>query len=490
MSIYKPADFASTTPPPRIMGTEMEYMLRVDEEDYTPAAMVVRAARRAFDTDDRIDFLPNGARVYPDVGNVEYATPECLGPREQTLAELAGQFIVQRAVSDELGTKIPFYRRVGGPDTTGERSLGYHQNFLTLPYADKKEQEHDSQVLGAHLVSRVVWSGSGMVGSTYALSQKAHDVQKYDDNPELLKDYYDPQVLRIGHYGARTADKHKPLLAWSRSGEGLLESHSTGWERLEVRYADANHSPWGMFMSMATTSLVLRLLEHKQMLPDSVWDGLRIKHLADSTQQISKDISFQQTHELVSGEVLTAVDLQQRFARLAVALSCQIQLPKDEHYASQQWLTVCDDLSNYDPLSVGSLDTFTDRLEWAARLRTIYAKNMRNITSYKSDHVRQPCGPNFLINTDNELALGVDQIWDQIHPSSVAHNFWKRRQPEFYAKNSAAIEDFMVHPPRFTRAYTRGKAMRRGYIPSSGNWCSMIGAGGKIELPDPYDYGD
>lgn len=61
----------------------------IEEDNYEVPKAITGIARVLAGGRDSVEFLPNGARVYPDVGNIEYATPECLGPRQLACAEIA-----------------------------------------------------------------------------------------------------------------------------------------------------------------------------------------------------------------------------------------------------------------------------------------------------------------------------------------------------------------------------------------------------------------
>lgn len=475
MSVYTPEDFAGCTPPPRVMGTEMEYSLsKRQTNSFGETTAITKVIRDIHGGYPEESFMPNGSRIYADVGNIEYATPECLGPAESVCAEIAGQNMVERGFSRWRNGKEHLYRRTGGIDSTGlESSVGYHQNFLTPPYASLLEQQYDAQIIGAHLVSRVIWSGNGNLTTKYNFSQKAHDIQNgvYYGGPH--NNYFNSQILRIGDHGERVRAKQKPLLVWSRSGEGMMEAHADGWERLEVRYADANHSPWARFMSMATTSLVLRLLEHKDSFDLDVWQGLRIKKLSAAVMQISADTNMQQRYEMVSGEKLKALDLQRRLANMALELSQKVELPDDEQSAAFKWREVCDDLDSYEKDNPESLRLLSNRIEWAARLRAMKRQNQRKGRKMIARH--------------NHTAVAVDQAWDVIYPTSIASTYWCSQQLDFFVKNMPAIELLTHMPPRFTRAHRRSAALRAGFRVPVGKWDRVQGKDQRTTyFPDPY----
>lgn len=465
MSIYKPEDFSGQNPPPRIIATEMEYLASVPLGRDSYSRSVIRSAQFLLESSLNSQFLPNASRLYPDVEHVEYAGGEGLGPREAVCVEMAGQFIIASA-ADERGDKDgPLYRRTGTGHTPGlGTSLGYHQNLLTPRYERIEDQKRDAQVMGAHLATRVIWSGSGMVGEKFVFSQKAHDVAR--DRHE---------IIRVGYYGDRTAKRNKPLLAWSAGSGSSMESHAKNWERMEIRYADAVHSPWARYMSLATASLVLRLCEHRDKFPETRWRDVMLGNLPKTALNSSSDTSFKQLHHTVSGKRFTALQIQRQFAEMAHALITEhdVLLPQDEVEAVYEWLRICDDLEQVDFTNPDTLMRISDRVEWAARYRAIARR-----------------AGNTVINKENKEAVAIDLAWDQIYPSSVAEDkYWRKKQPEFYAKHDPDILDLVFEPPRFTRAFQRGQYLKKGAVVNNNSWTSLSYMGRRIDLLDPYDFG-
>src|SRR5690606_34750528 len=80
-------------------------------------------------------YRPNGARVYLDCGDhPEYATPECLGPRQLVAADLAGQRVLAegaaRYVAAMAATATPVRARVLRSNVDdGGNSWGTHECY-------------------------------------------------------------------------------------------------------------------------------------------------------------------------------------------------------------------------------------------------------------------------------------------------------------------------------------------------------------------------
>ena len=106
-------------------------------------------------------FLANGARLYLDTGlHPEYATPECVDPRDVIRYVHAGDRVLSRLASDAgkrgvLGMRTLIFR--GNVDYSGAGTTwGCHESYM------HRADPHTLQAaLVPHLVSRVVYSGAG-----------------------------------------------------------------------------------------------------------------------------------------------------------------------------------------------------------------------------------------------------------------------------------------------------------------------------------------
>lgn len=479
MSIYTPADFASDTPPPRIMGTETETMLSIYSDD--AAQELTHMVRGRYGGTTRHGFLPNGARVYQDCFNVEYATPECLGPLQTACAEMAGRLIVSET-ADACKVEYKIYNRTGGYDgkvAVGQEedkrshTNGYHQNLLTPRYHQIEDQLHDARIMGSFVSSRAPWAGVGVLNKKgYLYSQKAQEILCGDigDGP----DYLEP-ALKIGELGSRTTRGFKPVLNWSRYNvSNRMESHSKEWERLEIRHADAPHSPWLKVMSIGAASLTLRILEHKHLFKKTDWQDLMFRGIGAAARLTSQDINFTTQHELISGKSTTALAFQKRLATMALELAEQVLLPEDERSVAEQWLKVCEDIEKTDINDQDTVDILCDRLDWAARLRTI-RRHLGGLAV--SD-----------LSFANAEAAKIDIIWDQIYPYAFSDKYWQKQQPDFYAQYWTDIEGLMHRPPAETRAFKRGNLVRSQPELAFVDWSRISTYSNRHKtMPDPYN---
>ena len=129
-------------------------------------------------------FLPNGSRLYLDVGShPEYATAECDDLTTLIAHDRAGELVVQDLVDDaqarleEDGVAGEIYVFKNNVDSAGN-SYGCHENYLVGRETDFAGA---ADALLPFLVTRQLVCGAGRVvrgprGATYALSQRADQV--------------------------------------------------------------------------------------------------------------------------------------------------------------------------------------------------------------------------------------------------------------------------------------------------------------------------
>lgn len=451
---YVPGDFFSDTPPPRIMGSEMEYTISPhDEESEADAHHLNDAMEGAVgqvlggDKSANRYALRNGGQLYVDYGDVvEYDTPECQTAYELALHEFAGHFVVAR-VAQAYESDIPAhaYTRVGydhqpnHPDT-----VGYHENYLiTQPILEQLDGKAEARkIFAGYLATRNVWSGAGIVGEHFRLGQKAHGVGGIQN-------------------GDTTSHGRKPMFR--------MLPESDNWFRLETRCTDANMSPEMTQLKFACTSLFLRLVEHNALR------GMPVLHnTVNVMRDVSADTTFTKTYStLDGGRRMSAVDYQQQLASRALRLSETIQLPREEVAAAQKWYEICDDLKLTN-LKRGEFSGLENTVEWLAKYKFI---------SNKVKGGR--------LNRYNVEAVAADLRWEEISPLGYGTRYWQSvaHDPAF-AK--LKLERRLYAPPA-TRAQARVAAyFQENFSPDTITWNYVKGTNdnGSSQawlFSDPYD---
>src|SRR5690606_1766435 len=82
--------------------------------------------------------------------------------------------------------------------------------------------------------------------------------------------------------------------------------------RLHILFGEPNMIEYAMWLKIATTSIVLDLLENN-LLPDA----LRLENAVQTLRDVSRDDSYQWKTILANGRSIGAIDLQRTYLELA-----------------------------------------------------------------------------------------------------------------------------------------------------------------------------
>lgn len=432
--MYRTEDFASASPPPRIIGTEMEYHFQ--PESINPKVIAKRLGQLGLSLIGQ--YSSNGARVYPEFG-IEYASPECLGPSQAATADFTGMAIINHLTS-EKATEFPILRLSGSfnPNTKTGDSRGYHQNFLTPLPSSGADQELVMSVLSSYLATRIIWDGSGMsTPDGFLLSQKAPGIGR---------------PVERG-FGNRTEHGKKPLAGFLAADGNASDKVTKDWALVEVRSADAHMSKTQAYASLAVTSLVLRLLEQRVINHHNA-DRFIINNPIGSLRALNRE-QGRSALQLASGKKTTAQGLQERLATAALSLTERVRLPDDEIVAARRYLDLCQKLKQLSDCRALARD-----VEWAA----------------KKFFIKQKYGENPL-DID---ATAFDLQWHRIDDKSVGLRVYKKLDPWMSLEEDGATR---LEPPK-TRAAARGAAIKSG-ICKDVSWNRIVLNNGEpIQLDD------
>lgn len=257
----------------RIFGIETELGVSVTRTaqpvDPARAAMTMFAPvvtrQRATNT-----YLTNGARLYLDVGShPEYASPEARTPAEALTYDLAGETIMRRlglrakaTLAEETGERgLALHLYKNNLDSQGS-SFGCHENYLLRRSVALSDVQ---RALIPFLSTRLLWAGAGHLGagaacggevaasgglSGFVLSQRAGHL---DDTVSSSTTRSRPMV------NTRDEPHADPNL----------------YRRLHVIVGDSNRSQTATWLRLATTHLVLCMLENGDASrPDSAFARL------------------------------------------------------------------------------------------------------------------------------------------------------------------------------------------------------------------------
>jgi len=233
-------------------------------------------------------FLENGARLYLDVGShPEYATPECDDIRQLIAHDKAGERILEALVNAaemrlrEEGIAGQVYLFKNNTDSAGN-SYGCHENYLVSRYGEfGKLAEH----LIPFFVSRQIFTGAGKVlqtarGARFCISQRAEHIWE-------------------GVSSATT--RSRPIINTRDEPHADAEK----FRRLHVIVGDSSMSEYSAWIKIATTAVLLRMLEEGVVMRD-----LSLENPIRAIREISHDITCRRKVRLANGREASGIELQ------------------------------------------------------------------------------------------------------------------------------------------------------------------------------------
>src|SRR3989344_3813128 len=459
-----PDSFFSDAPPPRIIGTECEYEIQTGaRQQGNTGEFIQKTGLRSAGLKSVGGYLSNGGRLYLDVGeHLEYGTPECLGPRQAAAADVAGAYIMQRIVEGSKREHNGLYRNAGTylvhtriEDGKTEvisngSSRGYHENYM-FPRRVSDDPALDT-VMPSFLATRL-WAMSGTLRSSFVYSQKVWG---------LGGDPVERQIAR------RTQHGNKPMIIIppANKDSDVLGCHQ--WARLEVRFADPGLSPTVRYLGLAATSLVLRMIEHKDVVGKDFLHGLEFRDPMAAAKMFADDLTLSRTADTEEGKQYTAMDVQEALADTAIWLSQTIDLPQDEAEAAVRWYGIIERMKAANPADS----------DWGNLIYELDVAAKHNYLARNHSRVEQ--------NRENPDAVQRAFTWDRVLPRGGGMIWWEKFPSEAVAPES--IEELLTGVPG-TRASIRAAEIRgnRGEI-TGANWTMVSFKKGPVKkFLDPYE---
>jgi len=373
--------------------------------------------------------LPNGARYYVDHAHPEYSTPECLEPRDLVVHDKAGERILERSLA-EVSREMPgaptlsIYKN--NSDGKGN-SYGTHENYLVdraVPFGDIVRD------LTPFFVTRQVFTGAGKVG--YEAQWDERGRQGYQLTQRA--DFFETEV------GLETTLK-RPIINTRDEPHADPEKY----RRLHVIVGDANMCEVAQFLKVGTTAIVLKMIEDG-FLPD-----LTIANPVAAMHAISRDVSLGAEVELSDGRRMSALQMQEGYLEYAEKYVDREDDTPSNRAVLQRWKAVLQGLMN-DPMALAR------QLDWVAKLRLLEGYRERDELAWSEPKLR---------------AIDL-QYHDVRRDKGLYHRLEAAGKVERIttdAEVEAAIDD----PPEDTRAWFRGRCIRR--FPdaiAAASWDSLI----------------
>lgn len=401
----------------RIYGIETEYGITCATDTgaaMPPDEVARRLFRRVVEWGRSSNvFLPNGSRLYLDVGShPEYATAECDTVRELIATDRAGERIMGELVDDAQrqldadGVAGRIHLLKNNTDSVGN-SYGCHENYLVRRRGDFARL---ADVLVPFLITRQIMVGAGKVlpvgaGAIYCFSQRA------DHMWEAV---------------SSATTRSRPIINTRDEPHADAEHY----RRLHVIVGDSNMAEPTTLLKVGSADLILRMIEAGSAAKD-----LTLENPMRAIREVSHDLSARTPIALATGKTITAIDLQREYLARVSAFLAGGTAEHAAHDAAviELWGRVLDALESDD---FASIET---EIDWAIKLSVLRRYQER---------------------------LGVELADPRIARLDLAYHDISRTQGLYHKLadaglvtrivSEAEVETAQTCPPQTTRAKLRG----------------------------------
>ena len=437
-----------TTPeqsaPRRITGIENEWSIVYDDplnKRYVPISraqiilLIEKHLPEYLTRSDDLGMMSNGARLYRDsLDFLETASAEEVSLQAAVAGDIASERIVAAMVhsaiqAGHLPSSSRVNKRVVGdraPDATGGiHTWGYHVSFAA---DSKKLRTTDDRMspLAAHLASMDIYAGAGIL-------------RPYDPNHAYV---IGQKKLNLScNFSTASHGTSQPLISDRNEAHAADENL-----RIHVTSMDPHISPWATWMSLGTTSIVIRLMENgytaEEFMKDSETDPYVI------AREVARDPSLKNEYSLRGGKRMSAIDMQDRLYKQAES----IQLSDEERAVMKEWKRALDTLKR-NPLELTDAD-------WVMRYNLIRNKTEKADVGLGSNIARY-------WNDEYDLVYEYPKTTEQGVAKRSLVNYLRARSFSSHLPPEELISDRMESAPSDTRAAARAELIKQ-YIGRKG----------------------
>lgn len=461
-----------TGAPPRIMGIEAETrpsagckVSKIQARTYMALGMPYFSGSTPSRT------WLEWASIHDEVGeHIELRTPESLGPEEAVISTLValrgfqkllkGAYPVELPLRKDGPTPTTVYYHAGsfdhqdGPEGSYQRR-GFHHSMMG-PTPKPENPLRITSLLGSFKAT-ASWAGAGALGPYgFLVMQKDGDAK----------------------YGASTADEKAALVSVHTVNNPQNDTVTPGYVRVEGRVGDALRSVVADFVEKAASSLILRVIEHQDVLGKEATLELGGAMLADritGLKIVAGDLTLRAALRGLDGKMRTGMDIHEMLLTNARTVAGEVKLPDDEQAALDMWQHLIDLTRRTNPMT-GDIKEASETLHWAYRMW--YLTHKYNVDAF------QLTGKNAKQNSSS-LAM------DLIYPVDPMAKFAARTAEGIITPEDIAFRG--LGSPRGTRAEPRAEILRQhadSRYPlriAQMTWNGIILEDGGVAVFDPYD---
>ena len=405
----------------RILGIETEYGVTcvVDGQRRLSPDEVARYLFRrvvAWGRSSNV-FLPNGGRLYLDVGShPEYATAECDNLEDLLIQDQAGDRIVEDLVIEaenrlnNEGIKGQIHLFKNNIDSAGN-SYGCHENYsISRKYDFQKVIEN----IIPFLITRQIFCGAG----------------KWVSNSKTMNFQISQRSEHMWESVSSATTRSRPIINTRDEPHADPEEY----RRLHVIVGDSNMSQTTTALKVSATEMILQLIESSEFTED-----LGFENPIRAIRDISNDLSFKKKYRLNSGKEYSAIEIQEIYLNKILS-SPKYQEFKENviyRYSLDLWQRTIQSIKNEN------FDSVNKEIDWVIK------KNF--MENYQEK--------NALKKQDSRLNL-IDISFHNIRRDrGIFYILEKNGFVKSLIKDQSIIEGCQI-PPQSTRAALRGKFIK------------------------------
>ena len=444
--------------PQRIMGLETEFgLMCASGSGGEPPLDVEAAAAELFRPilaagGSTNSFLPNGARLYLDVGaHPEYATAECRSVADLVANDRAGERLYasmaaqadSRLAAKGVGGRIHLFKN--NLDAAGN-SFGCHENYLV-----RRRTDYRARIAATlpYFVTRQIVAGAGYIRrakdgpAAYCFSQRAD--QMWD---------------AISSASTRS----RPMINTRDEPHGDPELY----RRMHVIVGDSNMCEATTALKVAATQAVLAMLEDGGILP-----RMELADPVSAIRDTSADLAGRARLELADGGWITPIEVQERTREAVLrhfdAKGYTAELDASTSYFLDLWGRAVESVKSGDPSAVAT------EIDWAAKL-SLFSRYMERAGA----------------TLDDPRLARLDLAYHDITAAGLRPSMEETGMLRTFA-SAEAVRAAMTTPPSDTRAKLRGdfvEKARRRRLDYAADWTNLrlLEAEGarSVVLKDPF----
>ncbi len=298
----------------RILGLETEYGVTcvVDGQRRLSPDEVARYLFRrvvAWGRSSNV-FLPNGGRLYLDVGShPEYATAECDKVSDLISQDQAGDRIIEelaieaekRLNSEGIQGQIHLFKN--NIDAAGN-SYGCHENYSI---SRKFNFQKVTESVIPFLITRQIFTGAGK----WLSNNKNQNFQLSQRSDHMWESI------------SSATTRSRPIINTRDEPHADPEEY----RRLHVIVGDSNMSQTTTNLKVCSTEMILQLIEIGQ-----INDEFNIENPIRTLRDISSDLTFSKKFRLLNGKEVTALNLQEHYLESVINSSIYSEFEANEYY--------------------------------------------------------------------------------------------------------------------------------------------------------------